>query len=136
MNKDAAHLDTGRRGEDLAAGHLAAAGYRILARNWRCRAGEVDFICDQGGTLVFVEVKTRSVSPKADPASAVTADKRARLVRAASAYLTATDMWDTACRFDVLAIIEAPDGPRIRHYENAFSVSDAAGGGGRHYQPF
>ncbi|MEF3697307.1 YraN family protein [Desulfolutivibrio sp.] len=136
MTTDAAHLATGRRGEDLAADHLAAAGYRILARNWRCRAGEVDFICAFGDTLVFVEVKTRAVSPQADPAGAVTASKRSRIIKAASAYLTAKDLWDTPCRFDVVAIIESPHGTDIRRFENAFDASEVSGTSGRLYQPF
>jgi putative endonuclease len=55
MTGDAGHLATGRRGEDLAADHLLRTGWRIVARNWRCRHGEIDFVCQIGDTLVFVE---------------------------------------------------------------------------------
>ncbi|MDQ7831607.1 MAG: YraN family protein [Desulfovibrionaceae bacterium] len=133
MTTDAAHLATGRHGEDQAADHLAAAGYRVVARNWRCPKGEIDVVCVHGDTLVFVEVKTRAAAPQADPAGAVTASKRTRLVRAACAYLTATDSWNQPCRFDVVTVTETPRGPSLRHIENAFDASEHMGRG---YQPF
>jgi putative endonuclease len=133
MTGDAGHLATGRRGEDLAADHLLRTGWRIVARNWRCRHGEIDFVCQNGDTLVFVEVKTRIASPQADPAGAVTATKRGRIVKAASAFLTSRDAWDSPCRFDVVTILETPDGPRVEHIENAFEASAYMGRG---YQPF
>ncbi len=129
----APHLATGRRGENAALDHLLAMGWRIVARNWRCPVGEIDFVCAAGDTLVFVEVKTRTASPQADPARAVTSTKRARLIRAASAYLTATEQWNAPCRFDVVTITETPAGPRVEHIENAFEASAYMGSG---YQPF
>ncbi len=49
---------TGNRGEALVADHLVAQGWRILARQWRCRWGELDVVAHKGSTLAFVEVKT------------------------------------------------------------------------------
>jgi putative endonuclease len=136
MSADAAHLATGRRGEDLAADRLTQAGCRILDRNWRSPQGEIDFVCQSGDTLVFVEVKTRAASPQADPAGAVTASKRSRLIKAAAAYLSRHDAWDAPCRFDVVAVTETPHGPELHHIENAFDASEASGPRGRLYQPF
>lgn len=127
------HLSLGRRGESAASDYLQKRGYRVLERNWRCRGGELDLICSRKGTIVFVEVKTRTGGAQADPAGAVNAGKRQRLSRAAAEYLTRTGSWDVPCRFDVVAILRDAEGeaPRITHYENAFELS--AGGG---WQPW
>src|SRR5947209_7314149 len=70
------HLRIGRRGEEAAAEQLKAAGYRILARNYRCPSGEIDLVAEERGVLVFVEVKTRSSAAYGSPRDAVTPAKR------------------------------------------------------------
>jgi putative endonuclease len=81
----------GRHGEQAAAEYLAAAGYRVLERNWICRdpdlRGELDLIARQRETLVICEVKTRSGPALAHPAQAVTPQKAARLRRLAARWL-------------------------------------------------
>jgi putative endonuclease len=83
----------GRYGEDLAAKLLAAAGMRILARNWRCgRAGEIDIVARDGDALVVCEVKTRRVGRHGvfqHPMASLTAAKAARLGRLAEGWLAA-----------------------------------------------
>ncbi|UNO43797.1 YraN family protein [Streptomyces sp. MST-110588] len=69
----------GRYGEDLAARRLAAAGMRIVARNWRCRDGEIDIVASDGDALVVCEVKTRRAGPYEHPMAAVRAAKTDRL---------------------------------------------------------
>ena len=76
----------GRRGEDLACRHLAAQGYAILARNFRCRSGEVDVVARDGDVTVFVEVKHRRGSAHGDGHESVTFGKRRRIVRAARLF--------------------------------------------------
>lgn len=76
--------NTGRRaigatGEALAVDWLVAKGYRIVDRNWRCRSGEVDVVAWDRGTLVFVEVKTRTGPTAGHPFEAITPTKAARL---------------------------------------------------------
>ena len=66
----ATHL-LGRSGEDEAAAWYTARGYEVLARNWRCRAGELDLIVAQGRLVVFCEVKSRSSERFGTPAEAV-----------------------------------------------------------------
>jgi uncharacterized protein (TIGR00252 family) len=82
-------LELGRLGEALAATLLEAAGLRVVARNWRCREGEIDLVAAGPGLLVFCEVKTRRGQGYGSPAAAVTPAKQARLRRLAAAYLAA-----------------------------------------------
>ena len=69
----------GQAGEDRAAAWYRARGYAVLARNWRCREGELDLVVRRGRTLVFVEVKTRRTDRFGIPAEAVTPTKQRRL---------------------------------------------------------
>lgn len=73
--------DLGRAGEQRAVDHLAAHGYRILDRNWRCEIGELDVVAVRGKILAFVEVKTRSSVAFGHPFEAIDDRKRARLWR-------------------------------------------------------
>lgn len=66
-------------GERLAADYLERAGLRVLARNWRSSTGEIDLICLEENTLVFVEVKTRSSLKLGDPLEAIDHRKLDRL---------------------------------------------------------
>ena len=116
----------GRRGERLAVRALRRAGHRILARNYRCPAGEADVIsldrsAELGETIVFTEVKTRSGGALASPESAVDREKRKRLVRVARYYLAHHDTADRPVRFDVISVILHGDAkPEITHIPDAF----------------
>ncbi len=105
----------GQAGEDLACAHLSERGLRILARNFRCRVGEIDVIAQDGDTTVFVEVKERTGASHGAAVEAVTAGKRRRLVRSARVYAAQNGLSESALRFDVVAIDWGVDGPRIRH---------------------
>lgn len=94
----------GRRGEEMAAAHLEGAGYRIVARNYRCPLGEVDLVAKEGGCLVFVEVRTRRGDLWGTPEESVTRAKQARLVRVAEYYLAAHEAGDADWRIDVVAV--------------------------------
>ena len=78
--------DLGRRGEDEATAYLTALGYRIVDRNWRCTAGEIDIVALDGTELVIVEVKTRSGRGHGDPLEAVDPRKLTRLCILAGAW--------------------------------------------------
>jgi putative endonuclease len=112
---------TGTKGEDIAATHLEAKGYRIAERNYRAGRGEVDLIAWQGDRLlVFVEVKTRATESFGGPEGAVSARKQHVMARTAGAYMEAIG-YDWAIRFDVVAIILKDDVVKeIRHVEDAF----------------
>ena len=113
----------GRPGEDLACEHLKRQGLRILERNYRCRAGEIDVVADDRGTLVFVEVKERRGDSHGTAVEAVTPQKQKRVVRAARVYAASRGLSEQSVRFDVVAIDWGPDGPRLRHDQGAFSAA-------------
>jgi putative endonuclease len=113
----------GQRGEDAAARFLKRKGYRILARHVDSPLGELDIIAVHGGTLVFVEVKTRTSADKGHPAEAIDPRKEHRMTQAALAYLKRNGLLKHAARFDVVAVTwpQSARRPAIEHYENAFS---------------
>ena len=126
-------MSDGRRrlgafGERLAAAHLEAKGYRIRARNYRCREGEIDIVAQDGDTLVFVEVRTRRGDALGGPAESVTATKEARLVTAATSYVQALAQPPPDQRIDVVAIQLSLGGRllSIDHIEGAVSQREPA----------
>ncbi len=109
-----------RRGdsaENLAAAFLRRQGLKIVARNYRCRFGEIDLIVESGATLVFVEVRARKSEDFGGPAESITAAKRRRLVAAARHYLAAAGR-DCPSRFDVVLL--RGEQPEIEWIANAF----------------
>ncbi len=106
----------GADGEERAARWYEAHGYEVLARNWRCREGELDLVVRSGGALVFVEVKTRSTDRFGSPAEAVTPTKQRRLRTLAARFLADSGARAAALRFDVVAIL----GDRLEVLEAAF----------------
>lgn len=93
-----------------------ARGYRVLARNWRCREGELDLILRQGSTIVFCEVKTRSSLAFGSPLEAVTPRKCQRIRRLAAAWLDQAHDGAAELRFDVAAILDG----HVEVVESAF----------------
>ena len=94
----------GKLGEDLACDELTRRGYRILARRYRTRFGEIDIIAEQGETVVFIEVKARRTSRYGAAADAIPFWKRRRIGAMALDYLGWTGRTNDRCRFDVVAI--------------------------------
>lgn len=112
----------GAEGEELACRHLRALGCEILARNFRCRSGELDVVARDGAVTVFVEVKHRRTSSHGAGLESVTFGKRRRLVRAARLYAASRGLLETPLRFDVISIDEDGGVPRIRHDRDAFDA--------------
>jgi len=102
VNPGRRHL--GAFGERVAAAHLEAKGYRIRARNFRCREGEIDIVAEDGDCLVFVEVRTRRGDAFGTPAESVTAAKERRLLTVAKAYLQEHPDIPANQRIDVIAV--------------------------------
>lgn len=115
-------ITLGRFGEEKAAERLASTGYRILARNYRCRLGELDLVAQRDRYIVFVEVKLRKNAAYGTAAEFVTAAKQRKVLLTAQYYL---QQHPSALqpRFDVVEVY-APAGTegeiRINHIENAF----------------
>jgi putative endonuclease len=114
--RDADGAALGRLGEDAAAVWYVAHGYEVIARNWRCRSGEIDLICRRGRVLVVCEVKTRATERFGSPFEAVTSAKRRRLRQLATLYLLEAAQGSSTVRFDVAAVT----GGRVEVIENAF----------------
>jgi putative endonuclease len=111
----------GPAGEKVAAKHLKKAGYRIVARNYRSPAGEIDLVALDGDSIVFVEVKTRTDSTAADPEANVTYEKQRQLTRVARYYLMEKSAQQRPARFDVVSVVMPREGkPEVEHFVDAF----------------
>jgi len=108
--------------EALAADWLVEQGYRIVDRNVRTKAGEIDLIAIEGEVLCFVEVKARTSRRYGSPLAAVDRRKQRRLARAAALYLAARPV-RCACRFDVVGMESGGDGWRFTLVRNAFTAA-------------
>ena len=111
----------GARGEELAAQWYETAGYEILGRNWRCRAGELDLILGRGRAIVFCEVKTRSSTRFGAPIEAITHEKSQRIRRLAAQWLAESQLRGRNLRFDVASVmVVSGSDPVIEIIEGAF----------------
>ncbi len=128
-NSEILASDFGPRGEKLAANYLHKQGFRVIARNERNTAGEIDLIAVERSnsqrTIVFVEVKTWQYPRKSGtPAEAVDANKQQMLSRAALVFLRSRRLLEYRVRFDVISVILQGENnaPEIRHIQNAFEA--------------
>lgn len=113
----------GARSEELAARFLETSGYRILERNYRCSAGEIDIIAEENGVLCLVEVRSTRSAAHGHPFETVNPGKQRRLIRAARHYLAARGFQQREVRFDVVGITYLPE-LRIELARGAFESSD------------
>lgn len=95
---------SGIKGEELAVSHLRKNGYKIIERNFRAKAGEVDIIAQDGDTLVFVEVKARSTNEFGSPLEAITYRKLKSLIKTAQFYKIKNPKLSESMRIDAVAI--------------------------------
>ena len=98
--------EVGVAGEDLAAQWYEARGYAIVARNWRCRDGELDLVVRDGRKVVFCEVKHRTGLGFGTPAEAITREKKQRIRHLAARWLQDAKPRPAEIRFDVAAILD------------------------------
>lgn len=106
----------GDRGEDMAVAYFLAHGFRLVARNWRCRSGEIDLVMAHGERLHFIEIKTRRTGDYGHPEEAITPQKVEHLRRAIETYLQATSAQPRAYQADALAITLKPGEKPEFHY--------------------
>jgi len=109
-------LKLGNWGEDQASLYLQQQGLRLVDRHYRQKWGEIDLICRDGESWVFVEVKTRASLSQPSAVEAVTAAKRRRIVRAALSYMKWKRLQGQAMRFDLVLI----EGGQIEWIPDAF----------------
>ena len=114
--------ETGRRGEDVAAAFVAGLGWRVVVRNFRCRAGEIDVVALDGDTVVFVEVRARAGRGFGTPLESVDGRKQAQVGRVARHFLSARGWHERAARFDVVGIRLDVDPPVVEHVRGAFDL--------------
>jgi putative endonuclease len=106
----------GAAAEELAARHLAKHGLRVVERNFRVRGGEIDLICRDAGSVVFVEVRARTRPDYGGAAASITARKQARIIMAARHWLARHG--ESPCRFDCVLL----DGGHIEWLRDAFAA--------------
>ncbi len=126
----------GQQGEDAAANHVQQLGMKILARNWRKGRLELDIICQDGNTIVFVEVKTRKVGSMQSPYEALSIQKQRTLVRAAQAWLAANDAWQSPYRFDLMSVLYNGTTFTTEHIPHVFDLTSALGRSHPTWQPW
>ncbi len=117
-----ARRETGRRGEEIAAAFVAALGYRVVVRNFRCRAGEIDLVALDGETVVFVEVRSRTVTHRGTPLESVDVRKQMRVGRVARHFLSLRGWHERAARFDVVGVRLDAEPPDVQHVRAAFDL--------------
>ncbi len=108
---------TGNRGESLAAEHLMQKGYKILARNYRSKWGEVDIVAKVGEIVVFVEVKTKSTDKYGEPWEMVNHHKIEQVKRMGEMWCREY-AWEGRVRVDVVGVWLDQEEPRIEHWES------------------
>lgn len=119
----------GAFGEDMACNYLESVGYRIIERNFSCKAGEVDIIAMDGDTLAFVEVKCRTGIGFGNPSEAVSYYKQNRIIKTALFFMTKHKIFDYMSRFDVIEVLTegTKEDTSINLIKNAFEYSGKYG---------
>ena len=110
----------GNWGEEEAVRYLQRSGYKIDARNWRIRMGEIDIIARKGREVVFVEVKTGSGISSVTPERRVGIRKQQKIRALAQIYLRGVKEKAISIRFDVISIWREGNETKLQHFENAF----------------
>jgi putative endonuclease len=96
---------TGKHGEEVAVLCLRQQGYRILAKNYKTRLGEIDIVAEDAGTICFVEVKMRKSDFLVHPKEAVGKEKQRRITCAALMFLKENRLPQVKIRFDIVSVI-------------------------------
>ncbi len=123
--KRALHLRLGDYGEKKACKLLLDKSYTLLAKNYKCYAGEIDIIARDGAVLVFIEVKTRSASTYSRPARGLKLKQQQRIYRAGMHYWNEIGRVEAVMRFDLIEIIVDRYGiQELRHWCNHFSKNN------------
>jgi len=115
-------IDIGKRGETLAISFLKKNGYRIIESNFRCRYGEIDIVAQDGKTVAFIEVKTKTSNRFGSPTQAVDSRKQRQVSKTALAYISQKRLTNYSARFDVVGINIKGSNSEIELIKNAFEL--------------
>lgn len=110
----------GRRGEELAAAHLTAKGWTVLARNYRAGPKEIDLVASRGSTVAFVEVKSRTTRSGGEPLAPLDWRKRRAVETAARRWILEHGRPGTTYRFDAVAVDLTGPSPQVEHLADAW----------------
>ena len=112
---------TGKSGEDLAAGFLKKNGYKIITRNYRYRKSELDIVCRKKNTVIVVEVKSIKTLDYGYPEERIASKKQRQIIKATYAFLNSYKKYGgKELRFDVITVNMGSEPPEIKHYQGAF----------------
>ena len=116
----------GQAGEAAALNHLKELGFRVLARDWRSRIGQIDIVAEDGDTVVLVEVKARRGTTFGLPEEAVDTRKRRKLRALLEVYRIQTHRQRQPCRIDVLGLLldDRLTVTRVEHIRGAVQGED------------
>lgn len=116
------NLSTGKSGEELAVALLEDNGYKILARNYKTRLGEIDIVARDKDAICFIEVKTRHSDKHGLPQEAISGFKQRQISKTALIYLKENNLLDKKARFDVVSIIYSENTPKLDLIKDAFEL--------------
>jgi putative endonuclease len=117
-------INLGKLGEDEALDFLVKNGYKIIARNYRTKLGEVDIIASDRDTFCFVEVKARRTCIRGTPAEAVSGVKQNQISKAALQFIKDKGLWGKKARFDVVSVIYSGGKVQSDLIKNAFELNE------------
>jgi putative endonuclease len=120
--REAGRRQVGDEAEDAVVCFLEAHGYRVRARNYACRWGEIDVVAERDDVVCFVEVRMRSSAVWGDPSATVSYAKQRRVVRAALHYLHHHPLGERMARFDVVAVVGRGSRATLEHLPGAFDA--------------
>lgn len=112
----------GKSGEDAAVDLLKEEGYKIIARNYKSKLGEIDIVAQDRDTLCFIEVKTRQNDHLGSPLESVVFRKQRQISKAALAFLKEKNLFHKKARFDVISVINTQEKTRVELIKNAFDL--------------
>lgn len=116
------NLYLGKSGEELAVDLLRENGYKIIARNYKTRLGEIDIVAREEDTVCFIEVKTRRSDKFGFPQEAILRTKQRQISKVALGFLKDKNLLDANARFDVVSVVFRGAEPKLDLIKNAFEL--------------
>ena len=113
------NIEKGKLGEDIAVRYLVSKGYRILARNYRNKIGEIDIIGEKDNTIIFLEVKSRTNTNYGYGYEAVNRKKQEKIINSSHIYCKQNGFYNRQLRYDIIEVYLTKD-TKINHIDNAF----------------